>query len=170
MNRLVRKEFILAVGGCLIVMLIAGCEQQNIPTEKKNRLIAYENKPLKEQLAQQDKKIEEQDRLLKECQQKREVLEKVFEKEQQQEKKIEEQDKLLKECQQRRDVLENRFNEELNGIIKEVTEVFSQSDEQMRQENDRLKAQVEELKAKVSNLEQQLKKCESAAGPRPLTQ
>jgi chromosome segregation ATPase len=168
MNRLVRKEFVLALGSCLIAVLIAGCERQNLPTAKENRLIAYENRPLKEQLAQQEKKIEEQDRLLGECQQRREILEKSLEKEQQQEKKVEEQlaqqekkikeqDRLLRECQQKREILENRFNEEVGTAVSRAMGIFQQTDEQLRQENDQLKAQVEELKAQVSKLQQQLK-------------
>ena len=79
MERTVRKEFILAVGICLIAVLIAGCEEQNLSTAKESKLIAYENRQLKEQLAQQEKKIEEQSRLLEECQQRKEVLEESFE-------------------------------------------------------------------------------------------
>ena len=81
MERTVRKEFILAVGICLIAMLIAGCEEQNLSTAKESKLIAYENRQLKEQLAQQEKKIEEQGRLLEECQQRKKVLEKRFKEE-----------------------------------------------------------------------------------------
>lgn len=79
MKKAVRKEFILAVGICLIAVLIAGCEEQNLSTAKESKLIAYENRQLKEQLAQQEKKIEEQSRLLEECQQRKEVLEESFE-------------------------------------------------------------------------------------------
>ncbi len=81
MERTVRKEFILAVGICLIAVLIAGCEEQNLSTAKESKLIAYENRQLKEQLAQQEKKIEEQGRLLEECQQRKKVLEKRFKEE-----------------------------------------------------------------------------------------
>ena len=44
------------------------------PREGTN-YIAYENRQLKEQLAQREKKIEEQSRLLEECQQRKGVLE-----------------------------------------------------------------------------------------------
>ncbi len=75
MKKTVRKEFVLAVGSCLIAMLISGCEEQNLSTARRDRLITYENKQLKEQLAQQEKEVEEQSRLLGECQQKKGVLE-----------------------------------------------------------------------------------------------
>jgi septal ring factor EnvC (AmiA/AmiB activator) len=81
MNGMVRKELVLAIGSCLIAMLFAGCEEQNLSTAKKNKLMAYENKQLEERLAQQEKKIEEQNRLLEECQQKRNILEKEFKEE-----------------------------------------------------------------------------------------
>ena len=81
MKKAVRKEFALAVGICLIAVLIAGCEEQNLSTAKESKLIAYENRQLKEQLAQQEKKIEEQGRLLEECQQRKKVLEKRFKEE-----------------------------------------------------------------------------------------
>ena len=70
-----RKVVILTVGSCLIAVLIAGCEEQNLSTARRNKLIAYENKRLKEQLAQQEEKVEEQSRLLEECQQKKEAPE-----------------------------------------------------------------------------------------------
>jgi DNA repair exonuclease SbcCD ATPase subunit len=171
MNRIVRKEFVLAVGSCLIAVLIAGCEEQNLSTAKKGKLAVYENRQLKEQLTQREKKIEEQNRLLEECQQRREILEKKFEEEQsaQWEKKIEEQNKLLMECQQRREILEKKFEEEVSASINELVEIFRQSDEELHQENNKLRVQVEELQAEVSKLEQELKDIKSPEAPEPLT-
>ena len=150
-----RKEIILAVGGCLIVMMVAGCEEQNLSAAKKGRLAAYENKHLKEQLAQQEKKSEEQ-----KAQQEKKFEEQLA----QQEKKIKEQNKLLSECQQRKEILEKRFEAEVDARISETVGFFGYVNEQLKQENDQLnarkmelEAQVEELKTKVSRLEQQLK-------------
>jgi gas vesicle protein len=81
MRKAVRKEFVLAVAGCLVAVLIAGCEEQDLSTTKKSRLLTYENRKLKEQLAQQERKIEEQSRLLEKCQQEKDVLEKRFKEE-----------------------------------------------------------------------------------------
>jgi hypothetical protein len=78
MERLVRKEFILAVGICLIAVLIAGCEEQNLSTTRESKLIAYENRQLKKQLAQQEKKIEEQSRLLEESRRREKIPEGRF--------------------------------------------------------------------------------------------
>jgi outer membrane murein-binding lipoprotein Lpp len=156
---MVRQEVILAVGSCLIAVLIAGCEEQNLSTVKKSRLIAYENRQLKEQLAQQEKKIEDQL-----AQQKKEIKEQVA----QREKQIEERNKLLEECQQRRKILEERFEGEVNTRINEKMAIFIQASEQMRQENDEFKAQVAELSAQVSKLEQQLKNIGSPTEPQSL--
>ncbi len=149
MKKAVRKEFALAVGICLIAVLIAGCEEQNLSTAKESKLIAYENRQLKEQLAQQEKRIEEQLA--------------------QREKKIEEQSRLLEECQQRREVLEERFKEEIDTRMGKVMEVFAQLNKQLNEENNKLKAHVEELQGQVSELEQELKKLKPPVEPQPLT-
>jgi flagellar biosynthesis GTPase FlhF len=182
---MVRKEFIPAVGICLIAMLFAGCEEQNLATVKKSKLIAYENSQLKEQLAQQGKKIEEQtarqekkiqeqvaqrEKKIEEqtAQQEKKIQERVAQREKeiqerlaQREKKIEEQNGLLRECQQRREVLEKRFEEAINVRISEEMGIFKEVTEQMEKENG-------ELKAQISKLEQQLKDINSPAEPRSL--
>jgi len=178
---MVRKEFILAVGICLIAMLFAGCEEQNLATVKKSKLIAYENRQLKEQRAQQEKKIEEQtarqEKKIQEqvAQQEKEIQERAAQREKeiqeqlaQREKKIEEQNRLLRECQQRREVLEKRFNGEVGTAVNKTMEIFGQVNEQIQQENDELKTQVHQLQTEVSKLEQQLKKRGSPAEPQPL--
>ena len=152
MERTVRKEFVLAVGSCLIAMLIAGCEEQNLSTARRDKLIAYENKQLKEQLAQREKKIEEQ-------------LEQLA----QQEKKVEEQSRLLEECQQKKEALETRFKKEVDDRVSRMQDLFGQLGERLRQKNDQLKAQVDELRAQVSELEQELKKLKPPVEPQPLT-
>ncbi len=160
MERMVRKEFVLAVGSCLIAILFAGCEEQNLATVKKSKLIAYENRQLKEQIAQQEKKIEDQ-----RAQQEKKCEEQLA----QQEKKCEEQNKLLGECQQRKEVLEKRFDKAVDARTSTAMEIFRQATEQIKQENDELRAKVGELKAQVSKLEQELKKSESPAEPQSLT-
>lgn len=117
MERLVRKEFILAVGSCLIAMLIAGCEEQNLSAVKENKLIAYENRQLKEQLAQQEKKIEEQGGLLEECQQRRKILEESFE---------DELDVRVGELLEFFAQLDKQLNEENNELKTRVEELQTQ--------------------------------------------
>lgn len=149
MKKAVRKEFALAVGICLIAVLIAGCEEQNLSTAKESKLIAYENKQLKEQMAQREKEFGEQIAQL--------------------EKKIEEQDRLLEECQQRKEVLEESFEDELDVRVGGILEFFAQVDKQLDEENNELKAQVKELQAQVGELEQELKRFKPPAEPQPLT-
>jgi len=117
MKKAVRKDFILAVGICLIAVLIAGCEEQNLSTAKESKLIAYENRQLKEQLAQQEKKIEEQGRLLEECQQRREVLEESFE---------DELDVRVGELLEVFAQLDKQLNEENNELKAQVKELQAQ--------------------------------------------
>jgi len=133
MERTVRKEFILAVGICLIAVLIAGCEEQNLSTAKESKLIAYENRQLKEQLAQQEKKIEEQGRLLEECQQRREVLEESFK---------DELDVRVGELLEVFAQLDKQLNEENNELKAQVKELQAQVSE-LEQELKRLKPPVE---------------------------
>jgi len=149
MERTVRKEFILAVGICLIAVLIAGCEEQNLSITKKNKLIAYENKQLKEQMAQREKEFGEQMAQLEET--------------------IEEQSRLLEEYQQRERIPEGRFREELDAKVSEMMDIFGQANREMNQENNELKAQVEELQGQVSELEQELKRLKPPVEPQPLT-
>jgi chromosome segregation ATPase len=150
MERLVRKEFILAVGSCLIAMLIAGCEEEKPSAVKENKLIAYENKQLKEQMAQREKEFGEQTAQL--------------------EKKIEEQSKLLEECRRREKIPEGRFREELDAKVSEMMDIFGQTNMELSQENNELKAQVEELQTQVRKLEQELQRLKPPAEPQPLPQ
>lgn len=133
MKKAVRKEFALAVGICLIAVLIAGCEEQNLSTAKESKLIAYENRQLKEQLAQREKKIEEQGRLLEECQQRREVLEESFE---------DELDVRVGELLEVFAQLDKQLNEENNELKAQVKELQAQVSE-LEQELKRLKPPVE---------------------------
>ena len=133
MERTVRKEFILAVGICLIAVLIAGCEEQNLSTAKESKLIAYENRQLKEQLAQQEKKIEEQGRLLEECQQRREVLEESFK---------DELDVRVGELLEVFAQLDKQLNEENNELKAQVKELQAEV-RKLEQELKKLKPPVE---------------------------
>ena len=60
-----KKAFVLAVG--IVVMLIASCEEENLPDAKRSRLIAAENMRLTKALKQRDKEIERQKELLEKC-------------------------------------------------------------------------------------------------------
>jgi len=55
--------------------MIAGCEEENLLAIRKSRIIAIENKQLKEQLEQLDKEIKKQKELLTNCLQEKKALE-----------------------------------------------------------------------------------------------
>jgi len=149
MKRTVRKELVLAIGICLIAVLIAGCERQSPSNAREDKLAAYENKQLKEQVAQQEKEFGEQTAQL--------------------EKKIKEQNRLLRECQQKKEILEEKFEEQVHTSVSNMMDIFGDTTEQLAQENDQLKAQVEELQGRARKLEQELEKLKSPAEPQPLT-
>ena len=70
-----QKVVILTIG--VVIMLIAGCSEQEMSKSdvKRSRLIAIENRQLKEQLEQRGKQIEEQKELLAKCLQEKKALE-----------------------------------------------------------------------------------------------
>jgi len=110
-------------------MLIAGCERQSLSTAKESKLIAYENRQLKEQLAQQEKKIEEQSRLLEECQQGKRGLEERFEEE-----------------------LDAKISE-IMEIFGEVDKELRQENGQLKARIEELQAQASELEQQLRELE-----------------
>jgi len=75
MKRPAQKVFILTAIAVLVVMSIAGCDQQSAPN-KKSRIIATENLQLKKDLQQRDKELQEQKLLLEKCLAEKDVLKK----------------------------------------------------------------------------------------------
>jgi len=73
MKKILHKAIILVIGICFFIVLITGCEEQEL-SDKKARLIATENIELKEQIKQLDKEIEKQKNLVKQCEGDKEVL------------------------------------------------------------------------------------------------
>ena len=57
MKGLVQKALVLAIG--VVIMVGVGCQEAEVPSTKKARLIASENMQLKKQLEQRDSEIEE---------------------------------------------------------------------------------------------------------------
>lgn len=76
MKRPGQKVTVLAVGIVLVIMLIAGCDEQNVPNTRMSRLVAAENIQLKKQLDKREAEIERQKKLLEKCQQEKKTLEK----------------------------------------------------------------------------------------------
>ena len=117
MKQTARKTLVLTIGMVAIVMLIAGCEeQQSIP--KKSRLVATENQQLKEQLQQREQEIEKQKELVAKCQKEKEVL--------------------RESVNRSTSVLMEHFTVENEALKARV--------EELQKENDRLKAEIEQLK------------------------
>ncbi len=133
MKKTVRKEFVLVVGSCLIAMLIAGCEEQSLSTARRDKLIAYEYRQLKEQMAQQEKKVEEQSRLLEECRQREKILEGRFK---------EEIDTRMGKVMEVFALLDKQRNEENNKLKSHVEELQGRVSE-LEQELKKLKPPAE---------------------------
>ena len=76
MRKSTKSAFVVAVG-IIVVMSLAGCQEQNLQSAKKSRFIAEKNIQLKKQLKQRDKEIERQKQLLAKRQQEKKNLEGV---------------------------------------------------------------------------------------------
>ncbi len=69
-----QKAVVLAIGVIFVILLIAGCEEQSVPSSRVSKLVAAENIELKEEINQRDAVIERQKKQLEKCQQERETL------------------------------------------------------------------------------------------------
>jgi len=67
MRKSVQTTLVLTIGIVFVITLLAGCQEQSISDTRKSRLIADENKQLKQQLARRDREIEKQKELLEKC-------------------------------------------------------------------------------------------------------
>ena len=74
MSKSVQTTIVLTIGIVLVVILTTGCEEQSLTSTRKSRLIADENKQLTEQLAQRNREIEKQKKLLEQCLKGKKVL------------------------------------------------------------------------------------------------
>ena len=144
MKKSARKSIALTVG-TIVIMLAAGCEEQNLSNVKKHRLIATENIQLKKQLQQRDAEIEKQKPL---C-----------------DKKIERQKKLLEKCRLVKMVLEERVNENIQERVDAVLTAVMEKNANLQKENNQLKAEIGQLKKEIEDLKREL---EMHKGPTPL--
>ncbi|MHC4499248.1 MAG: hypothetical protein ACYS9T_03840 [Planctomycetota bacterium] len=126
MRRLARKTYLLAVSIVVGIILITGCQEQNLPdaapSEKMSRLIAAENMDLKKQIEEQEK---------------------VHAKE------MQKQEKLLDRCLTDKKALEKRTKKEIERQVNEIVSVVIAKNAELRQENKSLKAQIDELKREL---------------------
>jgi len=123
MKRAVRKMFVLAVG--VVVMLVAGCGQQELPGVKRSRLIAVENMRLKKELGQRNKEIERLNELRN--------------------KESKKQEKLLAECMQEKMSWKQKARQNVRKQVKGVFDAVMEQNVKLSEENEKLKAQIEKL-------------------------
>ena len=125
MKEITRKKVVLVVGIVFVIMLVAGCEEQNISNTKSNtkksRLVAAENGQLKKQLEQRDREIEKQKGLLNKC---------------------------LKE----KKVLEEQSQQNAQVLVDELFKSFGEENTKLRKENEKLKARVQQLEKEIEEL------------------
>lgn len=127
MERMLRKGFVLAVG--IVMVLIAGCGEQQLPSEKKSRLIAVENAKLKKEIAQRDLNIESlKSRHTKDVKQR--------------EQQLTECRKRVEDC---KEDLRGKIEKRMDGVFGTMMEESAK----VQAENKRLKAEIAELKAKL---------------------
>ena len=118
MKRLAREAFVL-MAGVVLLMLIAGCEEQSKPQTqspiRKDRLVTAENIQLKKDLKQRDEEIEQLEALLD---------------------KHKEENRALREDSEKN----------TQALLGEIMKTFAEESERLRKENEELRAQIQELK------------------------
>lgn len=124
MKGLTQKALVLAVG--VVIMVGVGCQQGEVPSTKKARLIASENIQLKRQLEQRDSEIEE----LKN----------------QHDRQIKLREEQTAKCLEQKQALQKQLKEDIQERVDEVLAAVVEENAQLRQEVSKLKTQIEELK------------------------
>ena len=120
----ISKTVLLAVG-ITIIMLSAGCQKEELQSDKKNRVIAAENLQLKKEIKKRDETIE---RLKK-----------------QHEKKLRQQDELLDKYAKQKEALEKQLQQGVKNQIDDVLTNLIEENAKLRDEINRLEAELEEL-------------------------
>lgn len=146
MKKVIRKGFVLAVSA-VVIMLIAGCEEQQLQNAKKSRLIAAENMQLKKELERLSSDIEE--------------LKKLHGKE------IEKQQEQLAKCQEEKETWKEKSRQNIRNQVNSVLDAIMKKNAKLRKENKKLKAQVEQLEAQAQQPEKKVEE-QPAAQPKPL--
>ena len=126
MKKAVRKGFIL-VSVVLIIMLIAGCEEQQLPSAKKSRLIVAENMQLKKELERRSEDIERLIDL--------------------HDREIKRQEELLAKCLEEKETWKKKSRQNVRNQVKGVLDAVMEQNAELREENEKLKAQIEQLTA-----------------------
>ncbi|MHC4623488.1 MAG: hypothetical protein ACYS4W_06250 [Planctomycetota bacterium] len=125
------KTLLWAIGICLVVCFITGCQEEQAAggaksDAKRTRLIAVENAQLKKQL--QELKIIHA-------------------------RQMDRQKKLLEKCQTEKGALEELTDQNINEFMGQASEGALEENTRLRTENEELKSQVEQLRAQIVQLE-----------------
>ena len=123
MKKPATKILVLAV--CFVVLLIAGCGEQELPSMKKSRLIAVENMQLKRELEQCNREIE-----------------KLIELHNKESRK---QEKILAECVQEKESWKQKAQQNVRNQVKGVFDAVMEQNAKLLEENKKIKAQIEKL-------------------------
>jgi DNA repair exonuclease SbcCD ATPase subunit len=119
------SKTVLLAAGITIIMLSAGCQEEELQSDKKNRVIAAENIQLKKEIKKRDEKIE---RLKK-----------------QHEKKLQQQEELLDKYAKQKEALEKQLQKGVKNQIDDVLTNLIEENAKLRDEINRLEAELEEL-------------------------
>jgi len=64
MRKSVQTTLVLIIGIVFVIMFLTGCQEQSLSDTKRSRLIADENRQLKQELSRRDREIAKQKELL----------------------------------------------------------------------------------------------------------
>lgn len=131
MNKVVSRGFVLVVS-VVVIMSIAGCEEQELPSAKKSRLIAAENMQLKKDLERRSKEIEGLKELI--------------------DKEIQKQEELLAKCLEEKETWKEKARQNVRNQVKGVLDTVIEENAKLRQENEELKAQIEKFRGLSSGV------------------
>jgi hypothetical protein len=131
MNKVVSRGFVLVVS-VVVIMSIAGCEEQELPSAKKSRLIAAENMQLKKDLERRSKEIEGLKELI--------------------DKEIQKQEELLAKCLEEKETWKEKARQNVRNQVKGVLDTVIEENAKLRRENEELKAQIETFRGSSSGV------------------
>jgi len=120
MRRSVQTTQVVMIGIVFVIMFLTGCQEESLSDTKKSRLIADENRQLKQQLSRRDREIAKQKELLELCLEEKRNLESLSAKQ-----------------------IENIMGGAFENISRENAEIVEEN-EKLRAEIDELKKQLEE--------------------------
>ena len=128
MKQAVEKGLILAIG--IAVVFSAGCQEEQMPDQKRSRLIAAENIKLKKELGQREDEVAR----LKESM----------------ETESAKQASLLSECKKQQEELKVQLMDKSKKQVEEILQAAIDQNAATMAENELLKRRVEELEAELA--------------------